>query len=392
MTSAPGKFSRRSARAAGVALACLLTACGTDNTLEPGDPTNADLALETVASGLNAPIFLTAPDGDSRLFIVEQGGQILVYDGGQISGTFLDISSKVGCCGERGLLSLAFHPQYASNGFFYVDYTDNAGDTKVERYTVSADPDVADAASAFEILSVAQPYSNHNGGLILFGPDDMLYVGLGDGGSGNDPLDSGQDLSTLLGAILRLDVDGGTPYGIPSDNPFVNQGAARPEIWLYGLRNPWRYSFDRGDGSLWIGDVGQGAWEEITTVAPGAGGLNLGWKIMEGTHCRGGGTCDMTGLTVPQYDYANPDAGCSVIGGYVYRGNAIPDVRGHYFFSDLCAGGVRSYRLDNQSVVDLIDWDLPVSTPYSFGEDPDGELYVLTGNGEVLKIVSADQP
>jgi glucose/arabinose dehydrogenase len=362
-------------------------ACGSDSPLLiPGDPT--DEAIEFVSIGnFNSPVFLTSPEGDARLFIVEQDGRIVIVDNGQTLATpFLDITSKVGCCGEQGLLSAAFHPDYASNGQFFVSYTNNNGNTVVERYDASADPNVADGNSGFTVFTLTQPFPNHNGGMILFGPDDMLYIGLGDGGSGNDPLDSGQDLTTMLGAILRIDVDGGAPYAVPSDNPFVGQPQAQHEIWHYGLRNPWRFSFDRGDGSMWIGDVGQNAWEEVTMVPAGAKGLNLGWKIMEGSHCRSGTGCDMTGLTLPQLDFPNPADGCSVIGGYVYRGNAFPDIRGHYFYSDLCGGWLRSFRLENGSPVDLIDWDQSLSSPVSFGEDSDGELYVLTGGGEVMRV------
>lgn len=361
-------------------------ACGTENLLlVPGDPT--DSAIEFVSIGsFNSPIFLTAPDGDDRLFIVEQDGRIVIVDNGQTLGTpFLDISGEVGCCGERGLLSAVFHPDYGSNGQFFVSYTNNGGNTVIERYGVSADPNIADASSGYTVFTIQQPYSNHNGGQIAFGPDGMLYIGLGDGGSGNDPLDSGQDLTTMLGAILRIDVDAGSPYEVPNDNPFVSQPQAQHEIWHYGLRNPWRFSFDRGDGSMWIGDVGQNAWEEVTMVAPGVKGLNLGWKVMEGSHCRSG-SCDMTGLTLPQVDYPNPSEGCSVIGGYVYRGNAFPEIRGHYFYTDLCGGFLRSFRLENDSPVDVIDWGLSLSNPVSFGEDSDGELYVMTGGGEVMQV------
>jgi len=362
-------------------------ACGSDNPLlQPGDPTDATIEFVSIGN-FNSPVFLTAPEGDARLFIVEQNGRIVIVDNGQTLGTpFLDIRSKVGCCDERGLLSAAFHPDYASTGRFFVYYTNNNGNTVVERYDVSSDPNVADANSAFTIFTLAQPFPNHNGGLILFGPDDMLYIGLGDGGSGNDPLDSGQDLGTLLGAILRIDVDGGSPYAVPSDNPFVGQAQAQPEIWQYGLRNPWRFSFDRGDESMWIGDVGQAAWEEVTMIGAGIRGLNLGWKVMEGSQCRDGSNCDMTGLTLPQLDYPNPGEGCTIIGGYVYRGNAFPEIRGHYFYSDLCGGWLRSFRLESGSPVDLIDWGVSLSSPVSFGEDSDGELYVLTGGGEVMRV------
>jgi glucose/arabinose dehydrogenase len=282
---------------------------------------------------------------------------------------------------------MAFHPEYESNGFFYVDYTDADGNTRVVRYAVSAaDPDAADPTSAKLILAVEQPFSNHNGGLLLFGPDGKLYIGLGDGGSGGDPRGNGQNLGTLLGTILRIDVDEGDPYTIPSDNPFVGRADARGEIWAYGLRNPWRFAFDGAAGLLYIADVGQSAWEEVNVVAADVGGMNFGWNIMEGAHCYGASGCDESGLTLPVLEYGH-DEGCSITGGYVYRGTLVPDVVGQYFYSDYCTSFLRSFSFADGAVTDRIDWSVgDIGRVQSFGEDAAGELYVLSTNGTVYRV------
>lgn len=351
--------------------------------------TSQGLAVQKVASGFNNPVYLTAPAGDGRLFVVEQIGRIQIVQNGQTLGTpFLDITAKVQNGGERGLLSMAFHPQYATNGYFYVDYTDGSGDTQVERYTVSANPNLADGASAVLILSVQQPYANHNGGMVQFGPDGMLYVGLGDGGSGGDPQGNGQNRSSLLGALLRLDVDGGSPYAIPADNPFVGQGGARGEIWAYGLRNPWRFAFDPPSGMLIIADVGQNAWEEIDVVPATSGGRNFGWNVMEGAHCYGQASCNQSGLTLPVLEYPTTGSTCSVIGGFVYRGSAIPTVDGTYFYSDWCGGFLRGFRLNNGMVTGQTEWSIDdIGQVLSFGQDAQNELYILGQNGFVYRIV-----
>jgi glucose/arabinose dehydrogenase len=348
----------------------------------------ASLALELVVQGLSNPVYLTAPPGDTdRLFVVEQGGRILVVENGQLLGTpFLDISNFVSNGFEQGLLSVAFHPNYAENDFFYVNYTDTSGDTQVVRYSVSANPNVADAGSATPILSVDQPFSNHNGGLLLFGPDGMLFIGLGDGGSGGDPQDHGQNLGTLLGAMLRIDVDGGTPYAIPADNPYVDNPDALDEIWAHGLRNPWRYAVDVQANLLYIADVGQNAWEEVNVEPADAGGLNYGWNIMEGANCFVTDPCDQTGLILPALEYPHGPE-CSVTGGFVYRGTAIPALQGHYFYGDYCAGWVRSFRYQGGAVVDETEWFDAVGGVLSFGQDAAGELYVLTDDGCVQKMV-----
>ncbi len=344
------------------------------------------LDTEVVASGLAAPLYLTAPRGDPRMFVVEQPGRIRVIVRGVLQSTpFLDLTDRVSYGGERGLLSVAFHPSYPSNGYLYVDYTDTAGDTRVERYHVSADPNVANRASAKLILSVDQPYANHNGGLVVFGLDGKLYVGLGDGGSGGDPRGNGQNRGTLLGKLLRIDVDAGDPYAVPSDNPLVGVSGARGEIWAYGLRNPWRFAFDRTGGSLYVADVGQSSREEVDVVPATAGGLNYGWNIMEGDRCYGASSCNQTGLTLPVLAYGHSE-GCSITGGYVYRGQQIPALQGVYFYSDYCSGWLKSFRFDG-AVRDQRDWGLGFGSVLSFGEDSAGELYILSANGKVYRLV-----
>ncbi len=355
---------------------------------EPGE---IELALEIVAAGLSNPLYLTAPAGDARLFVVEQVGRVRIVENGQLLSTpFLDITDRVGSGGERGLLSIAFHPDYSANGYFYASYTENGGDTRIERYSVTADPNRADPSSANLVLSVEQPFGNHNGGLIVFGPDDMLYIGLGDGGSGGDPQGHGQNRNTLLGALLRIDVDGGGPFAVPADNPFVADPGARDEIWAYGLRNPWRFSFDREAGNLYIADVGQSRWEEVNVVPADSGGANYGWNVMEGAHCFASDTCDSSNLVQPVVEYGHGE-GCSITGGYVYRGSAIPEIRGHYFYSDFCSGFLRSFRYSGGAVSERREWNVGgLGAVLSFGEDSDGELYVLSGEGRVYRLVSAE--
>jgi glucose/arabinose dehydrogenase len=375
-----------------LAILLLAAACGRST---PSDgnppPVPADgLRLVEVASGLDQPLYLTAPAGDARLFVVEQTGKIRIVAGGALLPTpFIDLSAKISTGGERGLLSVAFHADYAHNGFFYVDYTDTHGDTRVERYHVGANANVADPASAQLVLTVAQPYANHNGGLLLFGPDGYLYVGMGDGGSGGDPQGNGQNPAALLGKILRLDVNGAAPYAVPPTNPFVGQTGKRPEIWFTGLRNPWRFSFDREAGLLYLADVGQNEWEEVDVIPAGTGGLNLGWNLMEATHCYASSGCSQQGLTLPVLEYSHAD-GCSITGGYVYRGSAIPGIRGHYFYADYCQGWIRSFRWDGSQAADRRSWDLPsVGNITSFGEDAAHELYVVSSGGKVYRVSPA---
>jgi len=365
---------------------------------DPGDPRGSvPLALDIVAQGLSSPLFLTAPVGDERLFVVERGGLVRIVEGGVVLGApFLDVHGEITAGGERGLLGLAFHPAYAGNGHFYVNYTDGGGDTQIVRYTVSADRNVADPATALPILSVDQPDSNHNGGMLAFGPDGMLYVGMGDGGGVGDPDDNGQRPETLLGSILRLDVDAGTPYAIPDDNPFAHHATFRHETWAYGLRNPWRFSFDRATGDLYVGDVGQGAREEIDfQPAASTGGQNYGWRVMEGTGCyRPTPGCSTSGLTLPAHEYGH-DEGCSVTGGYVYRGAALTDLAGRYVFADFCDGWIRSFAVVGGTVQNLQDHSAALGTVpsiASFGEDGGGELYVVSLAGTIYKLVEGRAP
>lgn len=357
------------------------------------------LTTTVVASGLSSPVFVTSPPGDTdRIFIVQQGGRVrIVKNDTLLTGNFLNLQGKISSGGERGLLGLAFHPDYANNGYFYVNYTDSAGNTVVARFQVTANPDSANFSSRQILLTVNQPFSNHNGGWIDFGPNDgYLYIALGDGGSGGDPQDNGQDTLSLLGKMLRLDIDTTQGYKIPPSNPFVDSTGTLKEIWALGLRNPWRNSFDRLTGDFYIADVGQGAWEEVS-FQPGTsgGGENYGWRLKEGDHCFNPSSgCDtIAGLTDPIHEYPHSD-GCSITGGYVYRGSAIPDLQGTYFFGDYCSGTIWSFRFDGNDTSEFQDrsTELGVSVNISsFGEDARGELYIMGhNNGTVYKIV-ADQ-
>ncbi|MBI4637763.1 MAG: PQQ-dependent sugar dehydrogenase [Candidatus Rokubacteria bacterium] len=356
------------------------------------------IALEAIVTGLANPVAIAnAGDGWNRLFIALQAGQILIYDSGQLlPNPFLDISSLVSCCGEQGLLGVAFHPSYASNGFFYVNYTNLAGDTVVARYRVSADANLADPASAVILLTVDQPFTNHNGGQLQFGPDGYLYIGMGDGGSGGDPGNRAQNLGELLGKLLRIDVDGGTPYAIPATNPFVGTPGARGEIWAYGLRNPWRFSFDRLTGDLFIGDVGQESREEVDFQPAGSpGGQNYGWRLMEGSACYDPATnCNNGSLTLPILEYDH-SLGCAVIGGSRYRGREFPDLSGTYLYGDFCTGliwgATETGGAWTSSV--LFASGLLIS---AFGEDESGEVYVAHygggTDGAIYRITSIGTP
>ena len=349
------------------------------------------LAVEVVARGLTAPLYVTAPPNDVRLFVVEQNGRVLIIEDGRVrERPFLDVSARLRFGGERGLLSLAFHPNYARNGYFFVNYSEKVnGATRIERYRVSQDANRADPASAQLILRAEQPYSNHNGGHILFGPDGMLYIAMGDGGSGGDPKGNGQNRASLLGALLRIDIDRGLPYAIPPDNPFTGDAGARPEIWAWGLRNPWRIAFDGAAGLLYVADVGQDEWEEVTIVRASAGGLNHGWNLMEGNHCFAEDDCDLATLTLPAYEYEH-DEGCSITGGLVYRGAALPALAGHYLFSDYCTGFLRSLSHGDGGVVAVHEWAAgDIGNVTTFGEDSAGEIYITNSDGDVLKLVPA---
>ena len=340
-------------------------------------------ALGKKIASVEKPTSIThANDGSNRLFLTEQAGRVVISrDGKQFKEPFLDIRKRVSCCGERGLLSVAFPPGYREKGYFYVNYTNRKGDTVVARFRVTKNPDQADAASEEVILMVKQPYANHNGGQLAFGPDGYLYIGMGDGGSGGDPYGNGQKMDTLLGKLLRIDVESKMkPYGIPPSIPFVGKKGALPEIWALGLRNPWRFSFDRKTGDLFIADVGQNKYEEVhVQSASSKGGENYGWNIMEGLHCFKAKTCDTVGLVLPVAEYGH-DAGCSVTGGMVYRGRAFPVLDGMYFYGDYCTGLVWGMRRSGEQWIarELMRTRLSIST---FGEDEAGELYVADHDG-----------
>jgi glucose/arabinose dehydrogenase len=349
------------------------------------------LGVEQVASGLDQPVYLTAPVSDPRLFIVEQPGRIRVVENGRLlDKPFLDIVNKVRSGGEQGLLSVAFHPQYRSNGFLFVNHTDKNGDTRIERYTVSTDRNVADPRSAKVILSIDQRYSNHQGGLNLFGPDGMLYIGMGDGGSQGDPHGNGQNRNALLAKLLRLNVDRGEPYLIPAANPYA-KGGGRAEIWAIGLRNPWRFSFDRFSGLLYIADVGGDRFEEVNVVPMSIAGVNYGWNVMEGPQCSRSSGCDQTGMQKPALSYAtHENSTCAIIGGSVYRGQKIPEIKGQYFYSDYCNSWLRSFGFADGKVTDQHEWPIgKLGSITSFGEDAQGELYICTSSGRVYRIIKS---
>ena len=355
-----------------------------------------EITLKQIVTGLNQPTTITHA-GDLRLFITQQPGRIAILQMGATSvepTPFLDLSSLVVCCGEQGLLGLAFHPHYAQNGFFYVDYTRKSdGATVIARYSVSAtDPNRADPSSAQILLTIPQPFSNHNGGQLQFGPDGYLYIGMGDGGSGGDPGNRAQDLTQLLGKILRIDVDSGTTYGIPPSNPFLGHSNARNEIWAYGVRNPWRFSFDRQTGDLWIADVGQDNFEEVNfQPATSIGGENYGWRRMEGTHCYNPSTnCQDSSMTLPITEYDHGSGRCSITGGYRYRGSKWSKLQGTYLYADWCSGTIWGVTQSNGAWVPRVvaQTSLHVTT---FGEDVNGELYLADNStGRLYSISEPD--
>ena len=371
------------------------------------------LTTELVFNGMTKPVAALSPPGDSRIFVVEQNsGKIKIFDGTSVLATeFLNVKAKIKSSGnEEGLLGLAFHPDYANNGYFYINYTaSNPNRTVVERYLVSVDPNIARASSGTTIISYTQPFSNHNGGDLRFGPDGYLYIGTGDGGSANDPACRAQNPAVPLGKMLRIDVDNGLPYTVPASNPYVGVAGAMPEIWSIGLRNPWRYSFDALTGELYIGDVGQNAVEEVNTVPPSDAGYNFGWKIMEGPNCFStsscpGGipACNDVSLTMPVSSYGHTGGfggGCSITGGEVYRGCKIPDFFGTYFFADYCSnlilsmevvGGV-AQNLTNRTT-ELKPAGLSINSITSFGVDGDGEILIVDQTGEIFRIIAQTQP
>jgi glucose/arabinose dehydrogenase len=352
-------------------------------------PDPANYGWQLFAAGFDQPVYLThAGDHSGRLFIVEKSGQIWIMENGQRSPLpFLDIRSIVSSeQSERGLLSLVFHQNYITNGFFFIYYTDIFGDTVTARYQVSDNPDIADPDSQKIIFQSEQPYANHNGGHLAFGPDGYLYISTGDGGSGGDPLGNGQNRLSFLGKILRINVDGQLPYEIPADNPFITFSSARGENWAYGLRNPWRFSFDRANGDLFIGDVGQNTWEEITLLPAGTPGGNLGWNHFEGNHSFKGDPNQREGLIFPILEYQHTGGHCSVTGGYVYRGKLLPEWNGVYLFGDYCSGVVWGALPDENGLWRAQQlYDLPVSLA-SFAEDQEGELYVVDLNGDIYQL------
>jgi len=359
-------------------------------------PSALTLSFSSIGS-FTRPVLVThAGDGSGRLFVVEQVGRIRVVRADGSVATFLDIRSAVSRGGEQGLLGLAFHPGYAANGRFFVNYTNTAGDTVIREYRVSSDPDRASGTPVRTILRIDQPYANHNGGHLAFGPDGFLYIGMGDGGSAGDPGNRAQSVDSLLGKMLRIDVDRRTStrnYAIPAGNPYLGR-AGRDEIWSRGLRNPWRWSFDRATGALWIGDVGQGRYEEVNrslATSSGAGrAANYGWRVMEGRHCyRPSSGCDTSGKIRPLIEYAQGStARCAVTGGYVYRGSTSPAMAGGYFYGDFCTGEIWAIAAGaNASTTPtrIADTDLLIS---SFGEDEAGELYVADLSGGVYRVSS----
>jgi glucose/arabinose dehydrogenase len=382
----PTRFRRLSLFALISALAVLLVPA-------PG-ASALSVRLEPVLQGLRQPLDVrAAPDGSGRLFVVEKAGIVRVGRDGQVmEQPFLDLRGIVGARGsEQGLLGMVFHPRYAENGYFYVNYTDTNGDSVVARYQVSADPDIADPGTGSVVLVQPQPYPNHNAGNLMFGPDGYLWIGWGDGGSGGDPQRNGQSGSTWLGKMLRVDVDNGSPYAIPPDNPYVGSPDILNEIWAFGLRNPWRYSFDALTGDLFIGDVGQGAWEEISFVPAGTpGGVNFGWNVAEGNHCFRSTSCDLSPFVpaVAEYDHSADD--CAVVGGFVYRGSAFPAMSGVYFYADECSGRMWSMTRDeagNWSGGEIMNTRVNFS---SFGEDEARELYVTGFNDGTVYRLAAD--
>lgn len=327
--------------------------------------------------------------GDATLYAIEQAGRIMRIEPGASPQVYLDIRGRIGSGGERGLLGLAFHPNFASNGRLFVNYTNTSGDSRISEFSGNAGS--ANAGSEMVLLRIDQPYANHNGGALVFDKTGMLLIATGDGGSGGDPQNNGQKLTTLLGKILRIDVNSGSPYGIPPSNPFRGRSDARAEIFDYGLRNPWRISIDRQTGDLWIGDVGQNRLEEVDfEPAPLRGGKNFGWRIMEGRSCFNASSCNRSGLTLPVAQYDQSQGDCAVTGGYVYRGAASPKLRGFYFYSDACSGFVRAL-----SATDARDGSAPSrivsrtnKSVVSLGENAAGEVFVVTHDGLIMQITS----
>ena len=383
----------------GVGLAAVLAACSPSSIVSPtaagpSDTTRPVARVDVVVDGLTAPLDVTnAGDGSGRLFVAEQAGRIrIVRDGALVGRPFLDITDRIASGGERGLLGLAFHPDYPTDPRFFVDYTDRNGNTVISSFRVTGtDPDVADPASEAVLLRIDQPFANHNGGAVAFGPDGMLYIGMGDGGSSGDPQGNGRSLGTLLAKILRLDIDtgGSAPYTVPADNPFVAAAGARPEIWATGLRNPWRLRFDRATGDLWIGDVGQNAWEEVDVMRAGVKGLDFGWNAMEGFHCfKPAQGCDQAGLTLPVTEYGHA-LGCAIIGGVVDRDPAAGPLLGRYLYGDACKDNLWALDPVGDGRHDGVIVAKVGRSLSSIGEAEDGTVYATSLTGVLLRISPA---
>jgi glucose/arabinose dehydrogenase len=374
-----------------IGLLILVALAGTPALAAPATIDGVAIEMQTVGAGFERPVALLPVPGKEQLLVVEKTGRVRLLTDGKPGAVFLDLAAEVSRGNEQGLLGLAFDPGFASNGRVYVDYTDKRGDTQIVSFT--ARDGVADPASAKTLLTIAQPQSNHNGGWIAFGPDGLLYIAMGDGGGGGDrhgETGNGQNRDVLLGKILRLDPNGGDPYAIPAGNPFA-QGGGKPEIFLYGVRNPWRNAFD-GE-LLYVADVGQGSVEEVNVLPfAAAAGANLGWRTMEGNDCYPpGSACDQAGLVMPVFTYTH-EQGCSITGGLVYRGAALPALAGRYFFADYCNGVLQSFRYADgaaAAVSDTADTLGSLGQVTSFGTDAAGEMYVLTDDGSVLKMVAA---
>ncbi|MEV1048163.1 PQQ-dependent sugar dehydrogenase [Streptomyces sp. NPDC049916] len=361
---------------------CLVAslALATASADEPDAPLQPVSAALTEVARAQSPTAGAAGPGDT-VWIAERAGTVRVLDGQELGDPVLDISDETTTDGERGLLGVAFDPEFAH---FYISFTDLEGTSTIDEFAVADGAIQPDTRRT--VLTQEQPYPNHNGGDIKFGPDGYLYIALGDGGSGGDPQGNGQKLDTLLGKILRIDPAGGEPYAVPADNPFVDDPAAKDEIWAYGLRNPWRFSFDSGTGDLLIGDVGQSEWEEIDWApADSPGGENYGWASMEGNHPFRGGT-EPANHVPPVHEYDRSGLGCSVTGGFVYRGGALPQLQGSYVFSDYCDGTVRTLRIEDGKVTGEGDLGVSGGEVISFVQDGDGELYVLNIGGAILRI------
>jgi glucose/arabinose dehydrogenase len=367
-------------------LLAALAACD-DSTRPPSEEEPLELGLELVAEGLTEPVLLTAPDNDARLFVVERLGRVrVIKDGAVLETPFLDISDRIGTVFERGLLGMAFHPDYANNGKLYVYYVDRSDNVVLERFSSNPTRDVASQSDG-AVISFFHGGENLHGGTVAFGPDGMLYIAPGDGGCCGDPEDDAQNMASLLGKMLRLDV-GNHPYTVPPSNPFVGQSGVRPEIWASGLRHPWRFSFDAASGFLYIADVGEASLEEVNVVPATVSGVNYGWRRMEGSACFNPSTDCESGmsLTLPVHEYSHSE-GCAVIGGHVYRGTAIPQLVGHYLYSDFCEGWLRSFRWTGGGDVDHQQWPgIAVPGITSFGRDGAGELYVMAED-RIWKIV-----